>query len=141
MKLLSHLPQSGPSLYIAPLLNTVLLLVVFFLLGSSFIVQSGVSVMLPQSSSLMPNVEQSHIITVTAAPASSTASASKIYFDGREVTLSELRTAMEAEKSSLRRAILQADQMAPYGRVMEVSSVALSLGFELMHATTPEPEP
>ncbi|MDB6074161.1 MAG: exbD [Verrucomicrobiaceae bacterium] len=135
MKLLSHLPQSGPSLYIAPLLNTVLLLVVFFMLGSSFIVQSGVSVVLPQSSSLMPNVEQSHIITVTAAPES------KIYFDGHEVTLSELRTTMEGEKDSLRRAILQADQMAPYGRVMEVSSVALSLGFELMHATTPEPEP
>ena len=141
MKLVSHLPQSGPSLYIAPLLNTVLLLVVFFLLGSSFIVQSGISVALPQSSSLMSNVEQSHIITVTAAPGSPAGPDSKIYYDGREVTVAGLRTAMEAEKNSLRRAILQADQMAPYGRVMEVSSVALSLGFELIHATTPEPEP
>ena len=135
MKLVSHLPQSGPSLYIAPLLNTVLLLIVFFLLGSSFIVQSGVSVVLPQSSSFMPTAERSHMITVTAAPES------KIYFDGKEVTLPGLRTALETEKQGLRRAIVQADQMAPYGRVMEVSSVALSLGFELMHATTPEPEP
>ena len=135
MKLLSHLPQSGPSLYIAPLLNTVLLLVIFFLLGSSFIVQSGVSVVLPQSGSLVPNAEQGHLITVTAAPES------RIYFDGREVSLSGLRVLMEADKQGLRRAIVQGDQMAPYGRVMEVSSVALSLGFEVMHATTPELEP
>ena len=135
MKLVSHLPQSGPSLYIAPLLNTVLLLIVFFLLGSSFIVQSGIAVVLPQSSSLVENVERSHLITVTAAPES------KIYLDGKEVTLTSLRSALEADKEGLRRAILQADQMAPYGRGREVSSVALSLGFELMHATTPEAEP
>jgi len=135
MKLLSHLPQSGPSLYIAPLLNTVLLLVVFFLLGSSFIVQSGVAVVLPQSGSLAPNTQQSHLITVTAAPES------RVYLDGREVTIAGLRVLLEADKKGMRRAIVQGDQMAPYGRVMEVSSVALSLGFELMHATSPETEP
>lgn len=135
MKLVSHLPRSGPSLYIAPLLNTVLLLVVFFLLGSSFIVHSGVSVVLPQSGSLVPNAEQSHLITVTAAPES------RIYYDGREVTVAGLRVLMEADKGGLRRAIVEGDQMAPYGRVMEVTSVAAALGFEVMHATTPEPEP
>ena len=135
MKLVSHLPQSGPSLYIAPLLNTVLLLVIFFLLGSSFIVQSGVSVQLPQSGSLMPTAERSHIITVTAAPES------KIYLDGKEVTLAGLRTSLENDKQGMRRAIVEADQMAPYGRVMEVSSTALNLGFELMQATAPEPDP
>lgn len=135
MKLVSHLPQSGPSLYIVPLLNTVMLLVVFFFLGSSFIVQSGVSVVLPQSGSLVPNTERSHLVTVTAAPES------KIYYDGKEVTVTGLRTALEAENQGMHRVILQADQMAPYGRVMEVSSVALALGFELMQATTPEPEP
>ena len=57
MKLVSHLPPSGPALYVAPLLNTVLLLLIFFLLGSSFIVRSGVNVSLPESASRLSGFE------------------------------------------------------------------------------------
>jgi biopolymer transport protein ExbD len=134
MKLVSHLPSSGPTLYIAPLLNTVLLLLIFFLLGSSFIVQSGVSVMLPDSASRVTGFDQAHIISIPSGPDAA------IYYDGRQVTLAELRTAMEKERSGHRRAIIHADIRAPYGRVMEASQLALSLGFEVAQATTPKDE-
>jgi biopolymer transport protein ExbD len=132
MKLVSHLPQSGPALYIAPLLNTVLLLLIFFFLGSSFVVQSGVSVMLPDTASRLSGFEQAHIITVPAGPDAT------LYYDGREVTLAQLRQALEAERPGQKRAIIHGDVRAPYGRVMEVSSLALSLGFEIAHGTTPK---
>lgn len=132
MKLVSHLPQSGPALYIAPLLNTVLLLLIFFFLGSSFVVQSGISVMLPDTASRLSGFEQAHIITVPAGPDAT------LYYDGREVTLAQLRQALEAERPGQKRAIIHGDVRAPYGRVMEVSSLALSLGFEIAHGTTPK---
>jgi hypothetical protein len=44
MKLESHLPKQSPWLYTVPLLNTILLLLVYFLLTSNFVVQSGISV-------------------------------------------------------------------------------------------------
>lgn len=132
MKLVSHLPQSGPALYIAPLLNTVLLLLIFFFLGSSFVVQSGISVMLPDTASRLSGFEQAHIITVPAGPDAT------LYYDGREVTLAQLRQALEAERPGQKRAIIHGDVRAPYGRVMEISSLALSLGFEIAHGTTPK---
>lgn len=132
MKLVSHLPQSGPALYIAPLLNTVLLLLIFFFLGSSFIVQSGVSVVLPDTASRLSGFEQAHIITVPAGPDAT------LYYDGREVTMAQLRQALENERPGSKRAIIHGDVHAPYGRVMEVSSLALSLGFEIAHGTTPK---
>ena len=135
MKLVSHLPQSGPALYIAPLLNTVLLLLIFFLLGSSFIVHSGVNVMLPESSSRLSGFEQAHLISIPAGPDAT------LYYDGRSVTLDELRQALEQERTGQKRAVIHGDQLAPYGRVMEVSSLALSLGFEIAHATTPNEQP
>lgn len=132
MKLFSHLPPSGPALYIAPLLNTVLLLVIFFFLGSSFIVQSGVSVVLPETAGKLSGFEQAHIITIPAGPDAT------LYYDGREVTLAELRLALENERPGQKRAIVHGDVRAPYGRVMEISQLALSLGFEIAHATTPK---
>jgi hypothetical protein len=51
MKLESHLPKQSPWLYITPLLNAILLLVVYFLFSSGFIVQSGIRVEKPRSSS------------------------------------------------------------------------------------------
>jgi biopolymer transport protein ExbD len=134
MKLVSHLPSSGPALYIAPLLNTVLLLLIFFFLGSSFIVQSGVSVMLPDSASRVSGFEQAHIITIPAGPDA------MFYYDGRQVSMADLRLALEKEPAGRKRAIIHGDLQAPYGRVMEVSSLALSFGFEIAHATTPKDE-
>ena len=135
MKLASHLPPSGPALYIAPLLNTVLLLLIFFFLGSSFIVQSGVSVHLPESASRLSGFEQAHIIAVPAGPDAA------FFYDGRQVSLAELRQLLEQERPGAKRVIIHGDQRTPYGRVMEVSSLALSLGFEIAHATTPKEEP
>jgi len=135
MKLVSHLPPNGPTLYVAPLLNTVLLLLIFFLLGSSFIVRSGVNVSLPESASRLSGFEDAHVIAIPSGPDA------VLYYDGRQVSLDELHQVLEREPAGTRRVIIHGDQRVPHGRVMEVSSLALNLGFDVAHATSPKDEP
>ncbi len=135
MKLVSHLQTAGPAIYITPLLNTVLLLVVCFFLGRSFLVQSGVGVVLPESASRITGFQQAHVISVPGGPDA------VIYFDGRLVTRDELRVILEKIPAGGKRVIIHGDRTAPYGRVMEINAMALSLGYEVAHATTPGEEP
>jgi biopolymer transport protein ExbD len=130
MKLHSYLPQQGLRLYIAPLLNGALLLLIFFLLESSVVIQSGVSVKLPESASRISGFDRAHIITVSAME-------SGLYFDGRPVSTEELRKNLEKKKGEGRRVIIHADAMAPFGRVLEVSNAALAMGYEIAYATQP----
>ena len=130
MKLHSYLPQQGIRLYIAPLLNGILLLLIFFLLGTSFVIQSGMEVKLPKSSSRLTGFDSAHVITVAAAEAS-------LYFDGRPVTPKQLHDKLMEKKGDNRRVIIHADEMAPSGRVQEVINVALALGYEVAMATQP----
>lgn len=131
MKLESHLPKQTFWMYLSPVLNVLLILLIFFLLGSSFVIQSGVSVKLPQSASRLTGFDRAQVITVTAS------GDTPLYFNGRPVTLEELREGLEAKKSEGRKAIVHADGMAPAERMQEAINVALSLGYEVAYATQP----
>lgn len=131
MKLESHLPQQSPWLYTVPLLNTILLLLVYFLFSSGFVIQSGVTVNLPQSASRLSGFDRAHIITIVGGEDA------PVYYDGIKVTLEELNKALDRDRKKDRRAIIHADVRAPFGKVMMVASTALAMGFEIAHATTP----
>jgi biopolymer transport protein ExbD len=133
MKLESHLPKQSPWLYITPLLNAVLLLVVYFLFSSGFIVQSGIKVEKPNSSSRLTGFDRAHIVTL--APGSD----SPLYFDGKRMTWEELRTELKGRRDGERRIILHTDRQAPTARFTEVSNLALELGYEVALSTTPNP--
>ena len=135
MKLISHLQPAGPGLYVAPLINAVILLLVFFFLGSSFIIQSGVPVALPSAPSRLVGFDRAAIITISAAPSS------KIYLNGNQTGLDSLLQKLEETDSKLKRVVIYADQQAPYGRVMEVSSLLMTAGFETAFGTTPAAVP
>ena len=135
MKLESHLPRQSPWLHISPLLHAILLLLVYFLFSSGFVVQSGITVSKPQSSSRLSGFDRAHIITIAAG------SKGSIYFDGHRVTLDELRVHLEAERGGDRKAIIHADSQATHGNVVGVSDLALGLGFEVAHSTNPPPAP
>jgi len=133
MKLESHLPKQSPWLYITPLLNAVLLLVVYFLFSSGFIVQSGIKVEKPHSSSRLTGFDRAHIVTL--APGSD----SPLYFDGKRMTWEELRIELKGRRDGERRIILHTDRQAPTARFTEVSNLALELGYEVALSTTPNP--
>ena len=131
MKLHSYLPPQSARIYIAPLLNGILLLLIFFLLGSTFVVQSGVNVKLPESASRLTGFDRAHVITI------STNADHNLFLDGKPVSPEELKKKLTEKKRDTRRLIIHADQMAPFGRVLEVSNTALALGYEIAYATQP----
>jgi biopolymer transport protein ExbD len=131
MKLESNLPKQSPWLYTAPLLNTILLLLVYFLFSSGFAQRSGIKVENPQSNSRLTGFDRAHIITIAAGLENS------LYFDGVRTTTAELREKLKAYREGERRAIIHADKQAPYGRVIEIGNLALDLGYEVAHSTVP----
>ncbi|MFO1486682.1 MAG: biopolymer transporter ExbD [Verrucomicrobiaceae bacterium] len=131
MKLESHLPKQSPWLYTAPLLNTILLLLVYFLFSSGFVVQSGITVEHPQSNSRLTGFDRAHVITIAAG------ADSVLYFDGVRTTPAGLREKLKANREGERRAIIHADKQAPHGRVIEIGNIALDLGYEVAYSTVP----
>jgi biopolymer transport protein ExbD len=132
MKLESTLKTHPVVLHTAPILDVVLLLLIFFLLGSRFVVQSGISVELPTSNSALPSVGVAHVITVTGGPAP------QIYLNEDPVLLQNLGEALRSRSDRVRQVILRIDRAAPHGVVMEISNEVMSQDFELFEATTPE---
>src|SRR5204863_527749 len=107
MKLLSHLPKQGFWLYLGPVLNVLTLLLIFFLLGSTFVVRSGVHVTLPENASRLTGFDHAHVITV------STASDPVFYLDGKPATVKTLKDDLVRLKRESRKIIIHADVMAP----------------------------
>ncbi|GAA5149330.1 MAG: biopolymer transporter ExbD [Verrucomicrobiota bacterium] len=135
MKLESHLPRQSPWLYITPLLNAILLLLVYYLFSSGFVIQSGITVEKPRSSSRLTGFDRAHIITI--APGNEV----PMYFDGRRVNFEELTQRLVDGRAGERRVIIHHDRQAPSGRVVEVINLAQELGFEAALSTTPTPAP
>ncbi len=134
MKLESYLPKQSPWLYVTPLLNGILLLLIYFLFSSGFIVQSGITVEKPKSSSRLTGFDRAHIVTLAAGDNA------PMYFDGKRVTWDELRAEFKKRRDGERRVILHTDRQAPTSRFTEVSSLALEMGYEVALSTTPNPD-
>ncbi len=132
MKLETNLSNRAGMLYVAPLLDVVLLMLVFFLLGSSMVLKSGYAVTVPYSDSSLPSVDRSHVITLAASGAST------IFFNEDRVTMEELDKRLAEGVADIRQIILRADRAAPFGAVAEVSNLVLSHGYDLAYATTPD---
>jgi biopolymer transport protein ExbD len=135
MKLESHLPRQSPWLYITPLLNAILLLLVYFLFSNGFVIQSGITVEKPRSSSRLTGFDRAHIITI--APGTDI----PLYFDGKRVNFEELTSKLVEGRAGERRVIIHHDRQAPSGRVMEVVNLAQELGYEAALSTTPTSAP
>jgi len=134
MKLETNLTNRAGMMFIAPLLDVVLLLLVFFLLGSSMILKSGYAVSVPYSKSSLPAMDRSHVVTMAMAADGELA----IYFNEHRVGMDELEAQLKDGDPEIRQIILRADRGTPFGGVVEVSNLILSQGYDLMYATTPD---
>lgn len=133
MKLRRTTPAAPGLLGLAPIVNVVLLLLLFFLLGSGFVLQPGVSVSLPFSEFEMAPQVDAQVVTV--APGSPP----RIFFRNQRISFDEF-AAQLAEVGPERRKslIVRADNQVPYETIMQVSSAGLSAGYQVVLATTPK---
>lgn len=115
-------------LYLAPLVNGLLILLFFFMLSSSFLLQPGVEVRMPPSPFLLTPRGTPQIVSLTGAPQPA------IFFQNEEVTPGELRTVLAEATQQGRTLIIKADETTPYARVSEVMNIALDLGYSTVLA-------
>jgi len=114
-----------PSLGIAPLIDIVFLLLIFFMVTSHFDVASGVRIKLPQISRVIFD-QQENKVTVLIDQSG------QVYFEGKALdlkTLGERLNELVLEKKTVQ-LILQADKEAKHGVVVEAMDVAKTAGVQ-----------
>lgn len=112
---------------LAGMTDIVLLLLIFFLLTSSFIPQMGIQVTLPQVDSSAPIEEQSVTVALTEE--------GTYFVNGSRVSSSRLVEEMRAARTSQRTLIMRADQGATVGQFATVASAARALDMRILVAT------
>jgi len=104
-------------LEIAPLVDIVLLLLVFFMLTSKFIMQPGIKITLPKAETARPQ-EEDIVVFITKD--------NRIYLNDREINIDELKEALKEklEKSKKKNVILKADEKINLGLAVKVMDIA-----------------
>ena len=114
---------------IAPLIDVVFLLLIFFMLSSSFTFQSGINVKLPKAVTSDVIQEENFVITIT--------SENIIYLNNTILTLDELnrKLASPAAKNTLT-VLIKADRRASMGRIVDIWDLCRNLGIERINIAT-----
>lgn len=132
MKLESTLDRRPALLHLAPVLDVMALMVVFYLLGSNLIHHSGLGVKLPVSSSQLPALTSSHVVLVTAGDPP------MVLFDRTQMDYAALIDRLREGPIDGRTAVyLKMDRRVANGVSVEVVNAALSGGFQAYLATSP----
>ena len=121
-------------LYVFPLLDVVFLLIFFFVLSSSFVLQPGIAVTVPFSRFTLGPQPNQQIISITggAAPV--------IYFRDQKVSLDQLGPLLDTVRSEGRPIIIKADRFTPYELVVAVTNTALQHGISSVALATTLPK-
>ena len=108
---------------IAPLIDIIFLLLIFFMVTSHFDVASGVRIRLPKMAKKIFNQEEDKITLVINKSGG-------IYLKGKRVEMKILRKRLKnlVKDKDLVHLILQADKDVKHGRVVQVMDLAKSAG-------------
>jgi biopolymer transport protein ExbD len=130
MKLESTLDRRPALLHLAPVLDVMALMVVFLLMGSRLIYQSGVGIDLPVSSSQLPPLDSARVVLITASDPPT------VLMDRQQMTLDALVAELERGPSDSRDVLyLKMDRRLPSGVTMRATDAALQGGFKVYQTT------
>jgi len=115
------------SFSLAGMTDVVLLLLIFFLLTSSFIPQMGIQVDLPEVDTSAPVEEQSITVSLTEE--------GTYYLDGTPVPAERLVSEIRTARTSQQFLIVRADQGATIAQFATVASAARALDMRILVAT------
>ncbi len=113
---------------IAPLIDIVFQLLIFFMLTSSFIMQPGIKVNLPKA--VTSEVVKFENIEILITGENVT------YLNGRVVTMQELETLLKQAAKREQTILIKADKRASLGRVVEIWDLARDLGISQINIAT-----
>lgn len=117
---------------LAPLIDVIFLLMIFFMLSSSFTFQSGINVKLPKAVTSDTIQEDNFIIVIT--------SENVVYWNDTVMTTDELDAKLKEYAKRQKPILIKADRRASLGRIVDVWDLCRNLGIERINiATNPEP--
>ncbi len=118
--------ELNPALFtIVPLINVLVLVLLFFILSSSFVFQPGISIVPPASSFLLGPQKHPQIVSVVSAPATT------IYFRDQRMTVDQLAANLDKPGLADRTLVIRADRSAAYDVVMRIINLGLERGFSV----------
>ncbi|HEC69310.1 MAG TPA: biopolymer transporter ExbD [Candidatus Omnitrophica bacterium] len=113
---------------IAPLIDIVFILIVFFMLTSSFIVQPGIKVELPQT--VTQSILRSGRLNIIIS------SEDVAYLNGKVVTNKELEDFLNKNKAKVKSVFIKADKNSSLGRVVEIWDICRKVGLSYVNIAT-----
>jgi len=132
MKLVRSVHLNPFLIFLIPLLDICFLLLLLFLVSSTFLLHPGISVNLPFSKFTLGPQKNPTIVSITPGPYP------LIYYRDQQIKLEDLAHRLEEDHSPDRSIIIQADRLTPQGSVIEVMNLCLENGFSVVLATSPK---
>lgn len=124
------LPERPGFLHVLPVVDLFLLLVLFFMVGPSLLLQSGLKIDLPPSKFQMERFQDTLVVTLGPGQPPS-----NIHYGRRPVTFAELAALLDLKRAdgSAAKAVvlLQSDVETPVRMEREVAEMILGKGFRL----------
>jgi biopolymer transport protein ExbD len=120
---------------LTPMVDVLFLLLIFFMIGSSFVQVSGVKVNLPQTAPTKNLGIEKSVITLARGE-----NKNLIYFNEKEVSWEQLKQRLGEVRnfSASGTVIIRADRLIPFGVVAKLMALAENANVATIVATTPE---
>jgi biopolymer transport protein ExbD len=127
--------RSRPEINMLPLVDVIFILLLFFMLTTSFSQSSGIEVDLPEASSSVATVDQEYALTIVVT------AAGEWKLDTRILSEDSMREELKRWWSENRErpqaeVIIQADEQSPHGRVVRLIDFAKESGISLVRIAT-----
>ena len=118
------------TLNMTPLIDCVLQLLIFFMLSSSFVLQTGIHVDLPKARAPRLQEEQDIVITITRS--------NEIFLNDEKMTEEQLPISLleRVTKAKNKTVLIKPDKRVETGKLVEVMGIAQSLGVESLGIVT-----
>lgn len=132
MKLTRTVRYNSALFGLAPFVNVIFLVMIFFALSSRYVLQPGIAVTLPLASFTLAPQRNPQILSITAGPAP------VIFFQDQKLAPGDVARALGATHGKDRTLIVRADRSTPYDLIMSVTNQALQAGYPVVLATSPD---
>ena len=105
-------------LNIAPLIDVVFLLLIFFMLSSHFVTQPGIKITLPTAVTAKLHAEEDIVVYITKG--------NKLYLNEKQIALDSLlhKLRIEVEEADKKTVIIKADEKIDLGLAVKVMDIA-----------------
>ena len=113
---------------IAPLIDVVFQLLIFFMLTSNFVFQPGIKVSLPKAITSEVISSENIVVTVTGQDL--------LFLNERPTTINELVARLKENTGGQKSLLLKADTNASLGRVVEIWDLCRELGIPQINIAT-----